>query len=235
MVYRTHRLWLVFLAVACLPAAFSQDPRAFVNPAASSVKKAATSAEKHLIDTVMGVVGPDETTLTERRRFHLYLMSTVGPVPILAEAAGAGIGQWENSPKEWGQGWGAYGQRYGSNLAYNGVRGTITYGTSIFFHEDNRYFASHRHGLWARTRYAVLSTVTARNPAGQTTFSISSVTGVVGASAISSIWGPDSFKGIGNISKNAGVSFSATAAFNLVREFLPDLLHRPGAENTNGH
>jgi hypothetical protein len=227
MLYRTHRSWLAFLAVACSSAAFSQDPRAFVNPAASAVKNAATEASKHLIDTVMGVVGPDETTLTESRRFHLYLMSTVGPVPILAEAAGAGIGQWENSPKEWGQGWGAYGQRFGSNLAYNGVRGTITYGTSILFHEDNRYFASHKHGLLARTGYAVLSTVTARNPNGQTTFSISGVTGVVGASAISSIWGPDSFKGIGNISKNAGVSFSATAAFNLVREFLPDILHRP--------
>jgi len=175
----------------------------------------------------MGVVGPDETTLTERRRFHLYLVATAGPIPILAEAAGAGIGQWENSPKEWGQGWGAYGQRFGSNLAYNGVRQSITYGTSFLFHEDNRYYASHKHGLWARTGYAVLSTFTARNPEGRTTFSISSVTGVVGASAISSIWGPDSFKGIGNISHNAGISFGATAGFNLVREFLPDLLHRP--------
>jgi hypothetical protein len=227
MVYRTHRSWLALLAVACLPAAFSQDPRTFVNSGASTVKKAATAAEKNLIDTVMGVVGPDETTLTESRRFHLYLMSTVGPVPILAEAAGAGISQWQNSPKEWGQGWGAYGQRFGSNLAYNGVRGTITYGTSIVFHEDNRYFASHKHGLWARTGYAMLSTFTARHPDGQTTFSISSFTGVAGASAISSIWGPGSWKGIGNISENAGVSFGTTAAFNLVREFLPDVLHRP--------
>ena len=224
--YRTHRLWLAFLAVAYLPTAFSQDPRALVTPAASTVKKAATAAEKDVIDKVLGLVGPDETTLTERRRFHLYLVSTAGPVPILAEAAGAGIGQWQNSPKEWGQGWGAYGQRFGSNLAYNGVRGTITYGTSIVFHEDNRYFASHKHGLWARAGYAVISTVTARHPDGRTTFSISSFTGVVGASAISSIWGPDSWKGAGNISKNAGVSFGATAAFNLVREFLPDVLHR---------
>ena len=174
----------------------------------------------------MGVVGPDETTLTERRRFHLYLVATAGPIPILAEAAGAGIGQWENSPKEWGQGWGAYGQRFGSNLAYNGVRQTLTYGTSFLFHEDNRYYSSHKKGLWARTGYAVLSTFTARNPEGRTTFSISSVTGVVGASAISSIWGPASYKGIGNISHNAGVSFGATAGFNLVREFLPDILHR---------
>ena len=220
MTYRAPRPWLAFLAIACLPVAFSQDPATSVKPAPSTVKS-------DVIDKIMGVVGQDDTTLTERRRFHLYLMSTVGPVPILAEAAGAGIGQWENSPKEWGQGWNAYGKRFGSNLAYNGVRGTITYGTSILFHEDNRYFVSHKHGLWARTGYAVLSTVTARNPDGRTTFSISSVTGVVGASAISSIWGPASWKGIGNISQNAGISFGATAGFNLVREFLPDLLHRP--------
>ena len=156
------------------------------------------------------------------------MVSTAGPVPLLGEAAGAGISQWENSPKEWGQGWDAHGERYGSNLAYNAGRQTITYGTSIVFREDNRYFASHKHGFWARTGYAVLSTVTARHPDGRQTFSVSSVTGVVGASAISSIWGPQSWKGIENIGgNNASVSFAATAGFNIVREFLPDLLHRP--------
>ena len=99
MVYRTHRLWLAFLAIACLPAAFSQDSKTLVNPPASTVKKATTLSGENVINKIMGVVGQDDTTLTERRRFHLYLMSTVGPVPILAEAAGAGIGQWENSPK----------------------------------------------------------------------------------------------------------------------------------------
>ena len=226
MADQTHRLWLAFFTAACLPAAFSQDPKSLVAPAASTVKQLAATAKRDILGQVMGMVGPDESTLTEKRRFHLYLLSTVGPIPILAEAAGAGIGQWENSPKEWGQGWGAYGQRFGSNLAYNGVRGTITYGTSALFHEDNRYFASNKHGLWARTGYAVLSTVTARHPDGQTAFSISNFTGVVGASAIASVWGPDSWKGVGNISRNAGISFGATAGFNLVREFLPDVLHR---------
>lgn len=222
----SHRIWLAFWIAGCLPAAFSQDPKTFVTPAASAVKQLAATAKRDIVGQVMGMVGPDESTLTEKRRFHLYLVSTAGPVPILAEAAGAGMGQWENSPKEWGQGWGAYGQRFGSNLAYNGVRGTITYGTSILFHEDDRYFPSHKHGLWARTRYAVLSTVTARHPDGETAFSISSVAGIVGASSIASIWGPDSWKGAGNISRNTAISFGATAGFNLVREFLPDFLHR---------
>jgi hypothetical protein len=181
-----------------------------------------------IIDKVLGMVGPTEpSNLTEKKRFHLYVVSTAGPVPLLGEAVGAAISQWEDSPKEWGQGWSAYGKRYGGNLAYNAVRQTITYGTSAVFHEDNRYFASHKHGFWARTGYAVLSTVTARHPDGRQTFSVSSVTGVIGASAISGIWGPPSWKGIENISGNAGISFASTAGFNIVREFLPDLLRRP--------
>ena len=92
--------------------------------------------------------------------------------------------------KEWGQGWGAFGERFGSNLAYNGIRQTITYGTSVLFHEDNRYFASHKQGVGARTGYALLSTVTARKPDGSRAISISSIAGVLGASAAASIWGP---------------------------------------------
>lgn len=185
-----------------------------------------------IIDKLLGIVGPAEPSqLTEKKRFQLYLVATAGPVPLLAEAFGAGLGQWRDSPKEWGQGWTAYGQRYGSNVAYNGVRETITYGTSFAFREDNRYFASRKHGLWPRTGYAILSTFTARHPDGRQAFSISSFVGVVGASAIASTWEPHSFKGIENISKNAGISFATTAGFNVLREFLSDILRRPRPNN----
>ena len=181
-----------------------------------------------IIDVILGIVGPAEPgELTEKKRFQLYVVSTVGPVPLLGEAVGAGINQWSNTPKEWGQGWDAYGQRYGSNLAYNGVRGTITYGTSILFHEDNRYFASPKHGFWPRTQYALMSTFMARHPDGTRRFSVSSVTGVLGASAISTVWSPGSWKGIDQMAENSGISFAATAGFNVAREFLADVLHRP--------
>jgi hypothetical protein len=68
-----------------------------------------------------------------RTCFDLYVISVVGPVPILAEVVGAGLGQWENSPKEWGQGWSAFGERIESSLAYNGIRETISYGPQSCF------------------------------------------------------------------------------------------------------
>lgn len=217
--YYREMLRSILIAFVCLPwgPAF-----AFQEPAPTAAK------HDDILDKVMGIVGPSEPSkLTETKRLQLYVVSVIGPVPLVAEAVGAGIGQWDNSPKEWGQGWGAYGERYGSNLAYNGVRETITYGTSALFREDNRYFASGKHGIFPRTGYAILSTVTARHSDGRRTFSFSSVAGVFGASAISSIWGPRSWKGAENIGENAGISFAATAGFNVVREFLSDVLHRP--------
>lgn len=225
---------LMCCAMAGLPAAFSQAPAPFLAAPVTANVPTVTPAGMDLIDKVLGMVGPSEPShLTEKDRFQLYVLSAAGPVPLLGEAAAAGISQGTNSPPEWGQGWGAFGERYGSNLAYNGVRQTISYGVSIAFHEDNRYFASGQHGFFGRTRYAILSTFTARHPDGRQSFSVSSVSGVLGASAISSIWGPDSWKGVHNIADNAGISFGATAALNIVREFLPDLLHRPRAENTD--
>jgi hypothetical protein len=230
-----RRLTVVCLAIGSLPAAFSQASDTFVNSPTSTT--ATQPADKmDLIDKVLGMVGPAEpTTLTQKDRFQMYLLSVGGPVPLLGEAAGAGISQWKNAPPEWGQGWGAYGERYGSNLAYNGIRQTITYGASIALHEDTRYFASGKHGVWARTGYAILSTFTARHPNGRQSFSYSNVGGVIGASGIASIWGPRSWQGFNNIAENAGISFGATAALNVVREFLPDLLHRPRPENSSGH
>ena len=209
-----------------------------MNPAASTTaaQPPATLEKMDIIDKVLGMVGPSEhTKLTEKNRFQIYLLSVGGPVPLLGEAAGAGISQWKSTPPEWGQGWRAYGERYGSNLAYNGIRQTITYGASVALHEDTRYFASGKHGVLNRTGYALLSTFTARRSNGQQSFSFSSVGGVIGASGIASIWGPRSWQGFNNIAENAGISFGATAALNIVREFLPDLVHRPRAEDPDRH
>lgn len=179
-----------------------------------------------VVDKLFGWVAPGQPTkLTEKERFQLYTLYTIGPLPLVGELAVSGVNQWSNRPKEWGQGWDAFGRRYGSNLAYNGIRQVVTYGTSAMFREDNRYFASQKKGFWPRTKYALLSTFTARRPDGRQSFSFSTVAGVGAAASISSIWGPPSWKGAGNIAEVAGISFASTAGFNFIREFALDIFH----------
>lgn len=218
---------LAVLTLACSPFAVSQVASTPSEGAAdrSSGQAPATPQKRNALLNAIAGLGPSEKSqLSEKERFQLYLASTIGPFPILGEAAGAAVSQYTNTPSEWGQGWGAYGKRFGSNMAYNGIRQTLTYGISIPLHEDNRYFSSGKTSKAQRILYAMKSTFTAVKPDGAQTVSISAIAGVIGASAISSTWNPPSARGFGNVMGDAGISFATTAGFNVVREFLPDLV-----------
>jgi hypothetical protein len=73
-----------------------------------------------------------------------YRLATAGAFDYFAfpfNMALAGIDQANNSPKSWGQGWGAYGKRFGASFADNSIG---TYMTVAVFpsllHEDPRYY-----------------------------------------------------------------------------------------------
>jgi hypothetical protein len=164
--------------------------------------------------------------LTERERFHQYLLNTIGPVPVFLEGAGAGLSQAVEIPSEWGQGASGYFHRFGNNLAYNGVRNTLTYATSILFREDTRYFASGKEGTWPRVAHALASAVMARDTEGRDRISISAIAGVAGAAAISRAWSPPNLQGGKNVARAMGITFAGQAGFNVFREFVPDLIRR---------
>src|SRR2546427_7619170 len=68
----------------------------------------------------------------------------------------AGIAQAKNDPKEWGQGWDAYGKRYGASFADNSIGTYMT--TAIFpslLHEDPRYYQLGRGRFGHRAYHAV--------------------------------------------------------------------------------
>jgi hypothetical protein len=164
------------------------------------------------------------TKLNARQRFDLYVMNTVGPWAVLGEAASASISHARNSPWEWGQGAGAWGHRFGNNMAYNGVRQTISYGVSEIVHEDNRYFASNKPTIPGRIGYVLISPVTARRRNGRRGFSISAFSGLAGAATISLAWRPPSWQSGGNVARNFMFSYAGTAGINAVREFVPGIV-----------
>src|SRR5436190_12440868 len=168
------------------------------------------------VDRLLGVLAPSEQTpLTAKQQVHDFLMSTVGPVPVFSAAASAGISQWIDSPPEWRQGGSGYAKRLGNNLAYNGVRNTLTYSIAAVLHEDNRYFGSGRQGFGGRLLYALTSPAIARKDGRKQAVSISSLTGIVGASAISRAWSPPSWQGLDNVGKSIGLSYVGLAGFNV--------------------
>jgi hypothetical protein len=160
---------------------------------------------------------------TGREKFHFYLRSTFGPIPVLASLGGSGIRQAWDSVPEWGQGMEGYGKRVASSLAQKAVKRSIHLGIASLLHEDPRYVASGRSGIWRRTLYAVGKTFVSQKISGGTRFAYSRFAGAYGAAIISRQWYPKDDRTAGDIFSAGVISISLDVAGNVFEEFWPSL------------
>ncbi len=176
---------------------------------------------------MIGPSPPAYTPMTSHQRLMRYLKDTVDPVAFARSAASAGFGQLRNTPHEWGEGGAGYGRRYASSFAQHVTTSTLMYGTSSFFHEDNRYLPSGQTTFGPRLRYSLESTILARHDDGTRHLSYSRLGSFLAAAFISRAWQPHSSRGYRSAFTNFEATVGVAAGFNVLREFLPDLLHRP--------
>jgi len=164
--------------------------------------------------------------LTQGARVREYLANAFNPVYLVTSAAGAGIGQWRNSPREWGQGGEGFGRRYASSYAQHLTTDTLVFMTSSLLREDNRYVPSPSAGVKARIAYALKSTFQARHSDGSTHFSCSRIGSMAGSSLISRAWQPPSSGKLSSAGINFGASLGSAMGFQVAHEFLPFLWRR---------
>jgi hypothetical protein len=162
--------------------------------------------------------------ITPKERFELYQSYTFSPYAALFAGMGGAIDQGINSPKEWGQGWGAYGDRVASSYGGALVGNTITYGLSAVFRDDNRYVRSHKDGFGGRVGSVLVSPFKAHNDNGEARFSTSQFLGGVGQSTIPLLWAPPSWQGWNNVGVNFAIWYGYTAGLNFAREFYPSVV-----------
>lgn len=214
-VYKFVHLPLLFLVAACAcTAQNSQSPDSTLNADGLPV-----------FLKVLPQPAPEPwTPITRKQRFDHYASQTFSPFAALGAASGAAISQGLNSPKEWGQGWGAYGIRAASGYGGTLVGNTITFGVSALVHEDNRFFRSKSEGFGARLEHVIASPYVSRNDAGRQRFSTSMLLGGAGSSGIPLAWSPASWQGWDNVGLNYLIWYGQVAGVNLVREFYPTLV-----------
>jgi hypothetical protein len=164
---------------------------------------------------------PDYAPMTTSERARKYIVGAFGPGAIVRAAAGAGIAQWEMTPKEWRVGPEAYGDRFGNAMATHAIREALEFGGSLALKEDNRYFRSTESGFLKRSKHAVVSAFTARNEAGAQHLAYSRVIAVAGSSFISRFWQPASTDSAGDAAVSFGITMAADIGWNFFREFRP--------------
>jgi hypothetical protein len=134
------------------------------------------------------------------------------------------IAQAKNDPKEWGQGWGAYGKRYGASFADNSIGTYMT--TAIFpslLHEDPRYYQLGKGRFAHRSYHAINRLFVTRTDSGHERFNYSESVGNATTAAISNIYHVPSDR---TVSRNL-TTFAFLILYdgfsNELKEFWPDI------------
>jgi len=171
---------------------------------------------------------PTDSTNTEpltlKEKYRIALNRSVDPIEFVRIAAGAAIDQARNYPEEWGQGWDAFGVRMASGFGQQLVREQIQFGVWAIDHEDPRHRRSGLHGVWPRTKYAIVHTFIARRDDGSQIPAYSRFLGDYGAGFVSREWYPARFHHVQQGLDAGSVSLGLDVGLNVAREFIPHWL-----------
>jgi hypothetical protein len=164
---------------------------------------------------------PNAAPLNTRQKFELAWKSTVDPVTFLITGAVAGIQQANNQFSGYGQGAQGYAKRYGAS--YTDVVTSTFIGGAILpslFKQDPRYFYKGTGSKRSRVLYAIANSVICKGDNGHWQACYSTLIGGIAAGGISNLYYPASDRGAGLTFENAAIGIGASAAANILQEFV---------------
>ncbi len=158
--------------------------------------------------------------LTAKLKFRLAIKTSIDPITILGSAFVAAVDQAGDTP-DYGQGWAAYGQRFGANYA-NGLTDIFIGGAILpsLLRQDPRYYYKGTGTTKSRLIYALSSTFRTRGDNGKWQPNYSGLGGYLSSGAISNLYYPESNRGVGQVFSTFGVDVAADMANSVIQEFL---------------
>jgi hypothetical protein len=146
---------------------------------------------------------------------------------IVFAGMGAALDQERDRPGEWGQGWGAFSERYASHLGQYAIQRSIMFGVQAIDHEDPRYYRSTRKSFGGRVGDAFLHTIWHHDDSGGMMPAYSEFFGDYGAAALSRyLWWPRRFHNGEAVFVAGSDTILIDAGINLFKEFTPDIKRR---------
>jgi Carboxypeptidase regulatory-like domain len=170
----------------------------------------------------------DPAPLTAKMKFKLALKVSIDPVTAAGVFAVASAKQAGDTPN-YGQGWAAYGKRFGVTAA-DGFSDIMIGGAILpsLLHQDPRYFYQGTGTTGSRVRHAVFSPFVAKGDNGRWQPNYSSLGGDLASSALSNLYYPRSNRGAGLVFGNFAIGTAERIGASLAQEFLLGRFTRRG-------
>lgn len=171
--------------------------------------------------------------LTTGQKFRIATASVFDWAAYPFNGALAAIAQAKNDPASWGQGWDAYGKRYGESFADNSIG---TYMTVAVFpsllHEDPRYYQLGKGSFAHRAYHGINRLFVTRTDSGHDRFNVSESLGNAVAAGLSNIYHPAEDRTVGRNISTFGFLILYDGLSNELKEFWPDIRRKVFHKNT---
>ena len=163
--------------------------------------------------------------LTVRQKYILSLHQAFDISAHIGNAFQAALQQAGNGQPRYGQGWGAYGQRFAANEGDQITGSILIYGVlPSILHEDPRYFRQGRGPAITRLWYAINRTFVTRRDKGTAGFNTSETLGQLMSSSISTSYYPPQDRRVDRVFSNWVVNLGGNSGYNVLSEYYPDLM-----------
>jgi hypothetical protein len=174
-------------------------------------------------------IATSEGPLTPGEKFRLFVNQSISPPYIIAVGISAAYGQARDTPKADGQGWDAYGTRFGANMARASSNSFFTsFLLASVLHQDPRFFPQSHPRLWGSVKYSAMRVFVTRTDSGRSTFNSSGIVGTAAAEALANAYLPVSEQTAGKNAERVGTDLAWKFAANMFKNYWPTLFRGMG-------
>ncbi len=162
--------------------------------------------------------------LSGKERWDLYLNAAFWSPGVFFRAAGPALGaHLNNEPPVWGQGAEGYSKRFANRFGRFALRETYQAAGAAALGHEVRYVRSKRTDLLRRAAHALTANLVTYDRNGRRTPHLAGVGSVFAAEFTGNLWMPSGYGNTATAMRGAGIELGVGSAFNLIREFAPDL------------
>ncbi|HLX85401.1 MAG TPA: hypothetical protein VKR59_15980 [Terriglobales bacterium] len=172
------------------------------------------------------LVFPDIAASTEPlspgQKFQLFVDNSISVHTITWAMLGSAVGQADNSPTGFGQGWDAYASRFGSSMARQASAEFFgTFVLSSALHEDPRFYPEIRPSFFHAVKYSVQRVFITRNDDGRDGTNWHGLIAPAMAEGLANAYWPDRNRTAGDTFYRYGLDLATRAGGNMLREYWP--------------
>ena len=175
--------------------------------------------------------------LSPGEKFKLFLDDSIAPSTMFGSAVGASVSQAANVPHGYGQGWDAYGKRFGASMARHASSdffGTFLLASAL--HQDPRFFPQLNPTFGSSAKYAISRVFVTRNDEGKNVANWSQLVGMLLSESLANAYWPEEDRTAGQTFRRFGIGVGTRAAGNMFRNYWPSLFKNlqrvaPGAHD----